>query len=307
MHLLDDINVAIWLLGNSPLELDDDLEVYFLGYEPYMWPPELPEGMPLRDSAHRDANLEDLIEEGYDITLGDLVADLRELQIVPLDLSENVPTGMAVVGRKGWTEEELINLLKIHAGSKIRVYSEEMFVAYLLTGHDPFDGDQDLLRSFGVGHPALEFLMTLEVGFDWPTTIVSPRFGSGEQPDFDWSKNSLPGILGYQVGKNSMLSTEQRRRILDRTMATQFTPAMIARLGSDYLDQWGEPRSSVRLRKLALWMASFCKLNKLQMLRSGQDFGLAIEQREADLVWLKNKYYQGHFRFWWPTTDVQES
>jgi len=36
MDLLDDLNVAIWLLGNSPLELNEYLKVYFLGYKPYL-------------------------------------------------------------------------------------------------------------------------------------------------------------------------------------------------------------------------------------------------------------------------------
>ena len=59
-----------------------------------------------------------------------------------------------VVGRKGWTEEELLAQIDAVAGGPLRIYSQEMFLAKLMTGRDPFDSTgEELLLAFAKGHP----------------------------------------------------------------------------------------------------------------------------------------------------------
>src|SRR5215213_1780996 len=63
-------------------------------------------------------------------------------------------TELLVVGREGWSEDALEDLLEMRAGKTLKVYSQEMFLAFWASGRDPFD-DAEVARRFGEGHPAL--------------------------------------------------------------------------------------------------------------------------------------------------------
>jgi hypothetical protein len=91
-------------------------------------------------------------------------ADLLDLGFLDID-NLSGKTEVLIIGQEGWDQNELINLLKEREGRPLRVYSQEMFLGYWLTGRDPII-DEDVARAFGVGHPALEFLSS--AGFDWP-------------------------------------------------------------------------------------------------------------------------------------------
>ncbi len=60
-----------------------------------------------------------------------------------------------ILGREGWAEVQIDRLIEKHSGQTLKIYSQEMFLAYLATGTDPFDGSIEVLDSFKAGHPAL--------------------------------------------------------------------------------------------------------------------------------------------------------
>ena len=62
----------------------------------------------------------------------------------------------------------------------------------------------------------------------------------------------------------------------------------------------GRPRSSVRLKKMAESIATFCRNGK----RRARSMELAVVEWEQDLEWLRVTYYVGRFRFEWPSTEV---
>ena len=198
---------------------------------------------------------------------------------------------VVVIGRVGWTEADLRYVLEHRSGQSLFVYSQEMFLTYMLTGFDPLD-DADLARAMAGDHPALAFLE--DVGFDWPTTMVG---GSGIAPvNGDWREVGYLKYLGYTVGRNA-LPEYQRRQILDKA----FHAHSVGAFEDEYVREWGTARSATRLRKMAQSIASFCRNQK----RSSRGSQLAIEQWESDLAWLKQTYYSQVAQFQWPNTFVR--
>jgi hypothetical protein len=192
---------------------------------------------------------------------------------------------LLVVGREGW-DVALEDMLDQRAGKILKVYSQEMFLSYWASGHDPFDLP-DVVRRFGEGHPALEYLAG--IGFDWPTTIVP-----GGKGDFD---EELPtvGVLkyfGYTVGRNG-LEDDQRQEVLTHV----FSSSLSSSLPIEYLREWGNPKSKERLQKMANSIAAFCRNEK----RKSNPSELAITDWESDLAWSKKTFYSGRFTFRWPT------
>lgn len=57
-------------------------------------------------------------------------------------------TGILVVGREDWREDDLNELLEQRAGRILKVYSQEMVLAYLASGRDQFD-DEEVAFQFG--------------------------------------------------------------------------------------------------------------------------------------------------------------
>lgn len=67
------------------------------------------------------------------------------------------------------------------------------------------------------------------------------------------------------------------------------------------MDQWGQPESADRLRKMAEAIAAFARNLKR---REDDRMQQAIDSWEGDLDYLFETYYVGHFRFAWPITRV---
>jgi len=205
--------------------------------------------------------------------------------------------GILVVGHEGYSEERLGDLVDWYSGRTLRVYSQEMMLSFLACGRDPFDGPRDLLVRFGMGHSALEYLAGL--GFDWPSTVVSRRGGTGITLDPPPPGVGLLKHMGYSVGRDGVEDTNQRQMILGGVF---FVHLPDARSPSDsaYLAQWGSPQSARRLQKMAECIATFCCLQK----RKTNPSTISVVRWEADLEWLKNTLYRGRFTFQWPSTDV---
>ena len=184
-----------------------------------------------------------------------------------------------IVGRYDWEEETLNNILRLRNGKKLYVYSQEMFLIYLLTKKDPFNLDRKLLLQFAVDHPALIYFR--KVGFDWPKLIVSLSKGG---PELDWPDIGFLGMHGYTVERNCNLNTTLRRATLDYIFSEVTTKGNIP-----YENEWWEPNTPQRFQKIVWSIASFITLAQR---KKHHKMDLAISLWKSDLEWLKNKYYK---------------
>lgn len=213
----------------------------------------------------------------------------RRLKITPHPLSSNLET--LIIGRTNWEEDDVNILLDNREGLNLKVYSQEMFLSYLLLGTDPFDGGESLLREFGNDHPALEYLSSL--GFAWPQLIVSM---SGGYREIQLRQQELLSYWGYRVGLQGLPKTS-RQRILSEIFCATNLPTVFDR---NYLESWGPPLSPKRLEKMANSLAVFCKNAKVRRNPPLE----AIADWEDDLRWMERTLYTGRFQFRWPSTYV---
>lgn len=239
-----------------------------------------------------------VVIEGYGpFNPGELTNFLRRRGLEVTPLADILPflTQTLIIGQFGWDKSRLQNLIAARVGQALKIYSQEMFISYALTGNDPFDGSRELLGRFAEGHPALEYLM--ELGFGWPSTVVAGSDGAALD-DIDWPKVGLLKYMGYKVGKNGIKNAQRRQRILSAIYTSDSLPFVQSH---SYMAKWGEPNSCKRLRKLANSLTSFCRTAK----RKDDRPELAIAHWEADLNWLYTQYYQGRCSFIWPSTHVE--
>ncbi len=101
-------------------------------------------------------------------------------------------------------------MLELRNGQTLKIYSQEMFLSFLISGDDPFERGRSILEEFAEGHPALQYLSKL--GFDWPTTFVTSSERSVDL-SLDLPKNGVLGLLGYHVGQSGV-PAKKRRLIL---------------------------------------------------------------------------------------------
>ncbi|MEX1185829.1 MAG: hypothetical protein WEA80_04510 [Gemmatimonadaceae bacterium] len=201
-------------------------------------------------------------------------------------------TEVLVLGREEWQARDLDQLLRKRAGKTLRVYSHEMFLAYLISGHDPLNTPKIALR-MGKGHPGLEHLM--KVGFRWPSIVVR-GYGRLRLLSADWRSESFLKAKGYRVGDGAGNHPTSRRRALARAYAG----AIPTRFGTEYAADCGSPKSAPRLRRMAYAIA---KSYHLGAGRLGSD-STACTQWFRDLRWLKRTYYDRHLQFEWPSVRV---
>lgn len=104
--------------------------------------------------------------------------------------------------------------------------------------------------------------------------------------------------LGYVVGEVHGLAATARRAVLDRF----FTEALPPLVRAHYGDEYGEPWSEKRLRRMATLMA----FNVERFRRhDARRFGPAVEAWTADLEYLRARYHDGWFAFPWPRVSGQ--
>lgn len=129
--------------------------------------------------------------------------------------------------------------------------------------------------------------------FKWPTTDA-PGGGSGLSTQ-GWPTDGLLTFLGYHVGRTNGLEPSLRRSILVQIFQSSLPPFH----SPDYMAQWAQPRSAMRLKKLADSIASFarnCKRRHNPLLDE------AVSDWENDLGFLFDEFYVGYFHFAWPST-----
>ena len=202
--------------------------------------------------------------------------------------------GVLIVGRDGYDLDAIKALLDDRRGTVLRICSQEMVLAWSLTGVDPNER-ADTARSFINGHPALEAIATY-LNDEWPGTDPLPRTGDGEA-EFDGPEKSPLKRLGYEVGKTGA-PVSIRRRALKK--AFELSPDDLpGTYRPEYLAKWGSAESSQRLEKIADSIASYCRTAH----NRSTDMSAAIDDWESDLDWLKRQFYNPlTFSFRWPDT-----
>lgn len=216
----------------------------------------------------------------------------HDVSCVPVDDSISV----FILGREDWSENEIDDLIDIRVGQCLRIYSQEMFVAFLAKRSDPFYAAPDVLEAFKAGHEGLEFVSSGWSG--WVTTYVAEnRYSDGFQrvDTAGWVKESPLHVLGYRVGKSGEPTTT-RHRVL-RQAFSQELPIVGPAL---YMAEWDQPETPGRLKKMAESLASHCRNQRMKQKPAEK----AIEDWESDLEWLREEFYHGRFRFHWPATYV---
>jgi hypothetical protein len=215
---------------------------------------------------------------------------LKRHDVIPRPVDDD--SKVVVIGRKGWREAEIDDLIDLRVGEILKIYSQEMFLVFMAIGQDPFYGTPVVLEAFKAGHPGLDFVSRGWSG--WVTTFVqadrrSPSvrrlFGSASVEE------SPLHLLGYHVGRTGEEVTT-RRRLLRRA----FTGDLPITGSLDYMAKWGEPSSPQRLKQIAENIAAYCRVQRSRMNPSEE----AIEDWESDLEWLREEFYHGHFTFHWP-------
>jgi hypothetical protein len=196
-----------------------------------------------------------------------------------------------IVGREGWTENELNDLLDKANFDEVRVFSQELFIAGILSTHDPFSLPTEILMKFAEGHPALEYL--INSGFEWPEVILEVDYGepvylrgSGEPVE-----QSPLCRMGYHVGSTKGESRSIRRSLLEEAYLGDLPEVEDA----DYMEEWGRPHQSKRLWRIAHHIARLIRWRK--NLPSMSD---AVEDWQDDLDWMEEQFYTKRMRFTWP-------
>ena len=199
-----------------------------------------------------------------------------------------------IVGRKAWSKSDLLSQIDASQGKTLRIYSQEMFFAKLVTGKDPFDSeDESLLQAFAEDHPALQFLMTLPESWPEVTSSENEEIRVVDEIDFGVSESPLR-ILGYKVGSSSSLSVAERRKIISQFLESKQL-VFSSDSSEDYIANWGRASGAQRLYRIAIHLKS--QADGRSGIRSPQ----ARQDWISDLKWLKAKYYSNFkSKFTWP-------
>lgn len=201
----------------------------------------------------------------------------------------NASCEIVVVGRDNWNAEQIQEQIALRDGKPLRIYTQELFIIYLMLGTDPLEmaSSEDLLK-FADDHAFMQYL--LEQQFPWPDSQFFHEGPLHLGEGFDSEDASSPMFrLGYSVAQNKGLSSSQRRQLLDKTLGCEELPWCIS---DDYMSEWGTRASAARLRRMA-WHIHL-------MTKRHRQHSQAIEKWTLDLEWLRETKYKPIHRFRWP-------
>ena len=134
--------------------------------------------------------------------------------------------------------------------------------------------------------------------FAWPSTSVRLGPSSTKLDALEWRPQGMLSFLGYHVGETSGRPSV-REAILEYAFDHHLPPVGEA----TYFEEWGEPRSARRLRKLANTIAALTRNAKKRDLVA---LSRAVDEWEQDLGFLYERYYLD-LLFRWPSTDPSET
>jgi hypothetical protein len=218
---------------------------------------------------------------------------------------------LLIVGRRKVNHEGVKKLLNRSEGIPLRICSQEMLLAWAMTGVDPNE-DPRTGETFIGGHPTLETI-TEVLGGKWPGTEPIPACGETKSTSDDHESNGTPANgkadggqfyrpekspvkrLGYTVGQHGE-SRWTRRNILWKAYRTN-QDELPGSYPLEYINQWGEAGSGTRLKRIADLLARTCRSFRKQ----GASYDLAVCHYESDLWWLKRAIYEPRgYGFAWP-------
>ena len=228
--------------------------------------------------------------DAFDRLLGGL--DIKQFEIPHPSITH------VVVGRIGWSKEDLLAQIDMREGKTLRVYSQELLLAALITGRDPLeDPDAEVLESFRRGHPALEFLAQSEL--EWPSVFTTDTSIVDATSLESLGVNKSPlHFLGYMTGKRTVLSQQDRHQILQEAFERESLPWVES---DEYMENWGTARSHQRLWRIAAHLAFLVNRPFGRDWRKQQSRDDWIE----DLDWLHDRFYRSRrFKFQWPDVSV---
>ena len=134
--------------------------------------------------------------------------------------------------------------------------------------------------------------------FDWPVVETRPAGATGGFGD-DFRSISALKVYGYTVGRTNGWPMARRQRFLRDFMELDL-PSLVTR---EYGDEYGAPRSRVRLKKVADLIATLARNANRRNAVSMSD---AVDDWQADLDFLKATYYdRPEMRFpRWPSISA---
>lgn len=130
--------------------------------------------------------------------------------------------------------------------------------------------------------------------FQWPSTEVAG--GDGNLDGRRWEDQGFLKFIGYNVGFSADLGPVDRQLILSRSFEGTIPPFS----SMEYILEWGDPKTGVRLRKIANVISSLTRSAKR---RRFADMSRAISDWESDLLFLYERFYVAKFGFGWPSTN----
>jgi hypothetical protein len=187
-------------------------------------------------------------------------------------------------------------------GATDRIYPQELFLLYALTGSDPLATiDRNYASEWVRMHPVLnELFGDVEADFEW---LFSPELEAQDEW-FDEHQEviHLPygdsplAKMGYTVGIHFGLPPAERRKILSKAFGEKIPRATSHANIDEYMKQWGSPKTSQRLWRIARHLAG-----QIYLKRRNITMGFAVSEWADDLKWLhKHVYPQVRFKFCWP-------
>lgn len=195
-----------------------------------------------------------------------------------------------IVGDQDWCPTRLESLIDTDDFENVHVYSQELFLAAMICGKNPFSANRAVLEVFAEHHTALKYL--LKIGFEWPIgyerdDLTEPTFLN---KSVDRVEESPLRSLGYQVGAKG-LNVYQRRRILNDAYRGNLPQVA----DPAYMAEWGSRRTRRRLWRIAHHLAMLIRAN-----HNKSNFSMALDEWSADLDWLRDTYYKYSMHFDWP-------
>ena len=127
----------------------------------------------------------------------------------------------------------------------------------------------------------------IEDWFPWPSTLAP--IGVDEMNNVVMHSEGMFSYLGYHVGKQG-IPDDDRHEILDWIFHNK-----LPRVNDDsYRAEFGEPESSMRLEKMANFLAA--EVRNFTRKRTA-DYSQSVIHYKGDLDYLYHKYYVGRFGF----------
>ena len=188
-------------------------------------------------------------------------------------------------------EEKIISSLEDDE-MELRIYTQELFMLWVITGEDPLDtlsiGELEALVE---DHEPLQFVRQFNQ-FEWPSPNLSLNSEGVRHIDWDGqlSLQSPLSKMGYSV-RADHLTRRERQLILAAAFNGHEMDQHLA--SDDERAKWGKANSPQRLYSMASligWLSSF----------QGATKPGARERWLDDLNWLRSNFYNSRMGFRWP-------